>query len=58
MAFDDALSTAFVKQSNWDSSFLVIHFSSAQKVRRKHCKNILLFARPVCFNMYFFRRKT
>ena len=54
MTFDVVLSTVFVKQTSWNSSFFAIHFCSTQKVKRKHYQNILLFAQSVCFDMYLF----
>ena len=46
MAFDDVFSTAFVKEKNGNSSFLVIHFCSRQKLKRNRYWNIFLSAQP------------
>ena len=47
MAFDVVLSTVFVKQIG---VFLFLKY--------KDYKNILLFAQPLFFDMYFFKKKT
>ena len=54
MAFDVVLSYGFCQINKFKFFlYLAIHFCFTQKAESKHHKNILPFAQPACFDMYF-----
>ena len=55
--YDSSKSTFFMLNMAFDVVLSTVLTNKLQFLKRKDCKNILLFAQPVCFDLHLFNKK-